>query len=147
MNHEENIFNQICLDIWSHIMKGKAAPSFIRSDLGQMAIKDISQYLGLNEIRAESKLNSIFDKIDTMAFIIDREKRLSHPDVQKAMAEITSAFGVYNSTKLGRQVAEAIARDLKITASVREPLMRTPDYSARRRISLARIRRIHRRRN
>ena len=128
-------------------MKGKASPSFIRSDLGKEGIRNIGQYLGLNEEKAESKLNSIFNKIDSMAFIIDREKRLNHPDVQKVMAEITSAFGIFNSTKLGRQVAEAIARDLKVTASVKEPLMRTPDYSARRRISLARIRRIHRKRN
>ena len=116
---KERMFLQICHNLWKWIKDGHGASSFFSTVQGKNALSDIEKISGKSGMQAENEVLALYDKVDDLAFKIDREKRLDHPEVKKAEFEFDSYMGDFNSTRLGKIIAEEIANDMGIrTASL-----------------------------
>ena len=115
----ERMFLQICHNLWKWIKDGHGASSFFETEQAEAALSDIEKIMGKRGMQAENIILALYDRVDDLAFKIDREKRLNSPEVQKAMTEIDGLAGNHDSTRLGRIIAEEIANDMGIrTASL-----------------------------
>lgn len=124
LNGHERMFLQICSNIWKWIKDGHGASSFLETIQGKNALDDIEKIYKDDKYfrNAENQYLAIYDAVDDLAFKLEREKRLSHPEVQKAMANLTSKMNVFNSTKLGRIIAEEMAHDMGLRIASRRPV-------------------------
>lgn len=111
---KERMFLQICHNLWKWIKDGHGASSFFSTVQGKNALSDIEKISGKSGMQAENEVLALYDKVDNLAFRIDREKRLDHPEVKKAEFEFDSYMGDFNSTRLGKIIAEEIANDMGI---------------------------------
>ena len=110
---QQRIYLQICSDIWKWIKEGRSASSFLCTPKGDRVLEDLEKAFNLRPgFQVENKYLAIFDAIDELAGRVDRDG-IRDPYTEKQMAELTSKFDIFNSTLIGRIIAEEINRDIK----------------------------------
>ena len=108
----QRIYLQHCHNIWQWIREGHGASSFLETSKGQLLIEELRKFFNLSQMHAENKYLQIYDAIDYLAAVIDRDG-MDSPVTQKAKAELTSKFDIFNSTLIGSIIGEEIERDIK----------------------------------
>lgn len=125
---------KIGIELLKCVIYQRKISDYIKSQQGKEAVaKLIENEVEKDEISAKNKLISIFYKIEDLYhnfenFIsqdgwsnktaisqhlkdLDNYKR--KPEIQKMLSEITSKFGVFNSTRIGSEIADEIIYNLR----------------------------------